>query len=203
MAVGSIVSAVIGNSGAKKAAKAEVQAAQMGIDAQKEIYGKNEGYLSPFVQAGMPATQRVNALLGLAGDTAQDEAFGGFQRFLDKGDYAFNLDRGLNQINAGYAGAGTLKSGAAMKGIEDYRQGLNQQYLGQYMGALGNQQGLGLSAGSALAGVGQGYADSVGQLFAKQGDARANSALTRSQNTANAVSSGLNALFSLVGGGGR
>lgn len=189
-----------GGGGTKKAAQAQVQGAQIAADVQRDIYGKNEGYLSPLVQAGRPATDRLNAMLGLSGQPAQQQAFGAFGDYLDQSGYAFDLGRGLNAVNSGYAGKGMIKSGAAMKGIEDYRQGLQQQYLGNYMGALGNQQGVGLSAGSALAGVGTNFANAMGNIEQNKADALSNAALVRSQNNSNNLNSLLGFAGSIFGG---
>lgn len=198
--LGSIASAVIGNKGASKASKAQVQAAQMGIDAQKEIYGKNQVALAPFQSLGAPAGQQINALLGLSDDPAA--AAKAFEAYRGSTGYDFRVKQGQNALNSGYAGSGTLQSGAALKGLDDYRQGMASAEFGNYLNALGNQQSLGFSAASALAGVGQNYANSVGNLYQDQGNARANAALTKAQNTSNAVQSGINSLFSIVGGGG-
>jgi hypothetical protein len=199
LAGGSALSASSNKKAAKKAADASQYAADQSAAVQREQLQAAQGALNPFVQAGMPATNSINALLGLAGQDAQNDAFGGFEGFLDKSDYTFNLGRGLNAVNSGYAGRGMLKSGAAMRGIEDYRQGLNKQYLGQYMGALGNQQGVGLSAGSALAGVGQNFANSMSQIFQNSGTDQANAALVRGQNNpfANALGTIGGGLFGL------
>lgn len=198
-AVASVGSAAIGASASKKASKASAQSAAEANALQGRIYDENKTILSPFVQAGRPATDRLNALLGLSGQPAQQQAFGGFRDYLDQSGYAFDLGRGLDAVNAGYAGKGMIKSGAAMKGIEDYRQGIQNQYLGNYMGLLGGQQGLGLSAGSALAGVGQNYANNAGQIAMQNGANQANAALVRGQNTAGALNSFANTAGSILG----
>ncbi len=145
-----------------------------------QTYGQNEGRQLP--SSG-----------GASGVTQQD-AQNSFRSYLDNSNYAFDLGQGLNKVNSGFAGAGTLQSGAAMKGIEDYRQNLQQDYRGEYMNALGNQQGVGLSAGSALAGVGQNYVNTLSANNNSAGTTAANAALYKAQN------SPFNAL-SLLGGG--
>lgn len=112
-----------------------------------------------------------------------------FRRFIENSDYGFQFGEGANRVNSGYAGAGSIKSGAAMKAMEDYRQNLMQGYRGEWAGGVGNQQGLGFSAASAQAGVGQNFANSLSNIYQNQGANAANAALMRGQNSANLVNS--------------
>lgn len=118
----------------------------------------------------------------LAQAVTPGDAQGAFRSFIQNSDYGFQFGEGSNAVNSGYAGAGTLQSGDAMRALEDYRQNLQQGYRGEYLGLLGNQQGVGLSAGSALGGVGQNYANSLGNIYTNAGDAKANAALSRAAN---------------------
>ena len=88
-----------------------------------------------------------------------------------------------------------------MKALNDYAQGTASDEFARYLGALGNQQQVGLSAGSALAGVSQNSANSLADLAKSAGDARANAALVKAQNTSNAVQGGINGLMKVFGGG--
>lgn len=123
------------------------------------------------------------------GQVSQADANQAFDTFRNSTGYQFRLGQGLDAINSGYAGAGTLKSGAAMKGITDYGQGMASQEFGNYLNSLGNQQGVGLSAGSALAGVGQNYANSLGNIYMQNGENQANAALIKGQNIGQAFNS--------------
>jgi len=137
-------------------------------------------YLSQ--QTGMP---QQNAMPQAQPISAQD----GFKNYIANSDYGFQFGQGANKVNSGYAGAGTLQSGAAMKGLEDYRQNLQQGYRGEYIGALGNQQSLGLTAAQAQAGVGGNAANSLANIYQNKGDNLANAALASGQNGANLANS--------------
>lgn len=197
-AAGAVGSAVLGNKAAGKAAEATDRAAELSAQVQRDIYGHNRDTLAPFVNAGIPATNMINASLGLSGDWNLADQH--FKRWLQGSDYAFNLAEGSNALNSHYGGAGTVKSGAAMKELEKYRLNLQQGYRGEYMNALGNQQAMGLSGASALAGVGQSYANSMGNIFGTQGANLANAALLKGQNTANAINAFANIGGSILGG---
>lgn len=93
--------------------------------------------------------------------TPQQAADSAFDIFRNSTGYQFRLGEGMNALNSGYAAAGTLQSGAAMRDAVRYGQDYASNEFGNYMGYLGNQQGVGLGAGSALAGVGQNYVNTI------------------------------------------
>lgn len=144
-------------------------------------YGQNEGRQLPTQAIGAPGTT--------APAVSQPTAQQAFDTFRNSTGYQFRLGQGLDAVNSGYAGAGTIKSGAAMKGINDYASGMASQEFGNYLNSLGNQQAVGLSAGSALAGVGQNYANSLGNIYQAKGDNLANASLLKAQNTGQAFNS--------------
>lgn len=108
-------------------------------------------------------------------------AQGAFDNYRNSTGYQFRLGQGMDAINSGYAGRGTLQSGAAMKAISDYGQNTASAEFSNYLGQLGNQQALGLSGASALAGVGQSYANSLGNIYQQNGNNQANAALAQGQ----------------------
>lgn len=114
--------------------------------------------------------------------TAQQAANDAFNIFRNSTGYQFRVNEGQNALNSGYAGSGLLQSGAALRSLDDYRQNMASNEFGNYMSYLGNQQGVGLSGASAVAGVGQNYANSVTQNNNNASTAAANSALYRAQN---------------------
>jgi hypothetical protein len=190
LGAGAIGSAVIGSGATKSAANAATNAADTSAAVQREQLGAAQTALNPFIAAGQPASANINALLGLGGNPAA--ANQAFDQYRGSTGYDFRLNQGLDAVNSGYAGAGTIKSGAAMKGISDYGQGMASQEFGNYLNALGNQQALGLSGASALAGVGQNYANSIGNINSNKADAIGNAALAGAANT-NSLISGLTA----------
>lgn len=169
--------------------------ALLGIDGQNGNYG---GQQAQQMISQVPANDIGGAFttgqVGQAVPVGQpmNNPWNGFKNYLAGSDYAFQFDRGANASNSGYAGAGTVKSGAAMRGLEQFRQGLQGAYRGEYMNALGNQQALGFSAASAQAGVGQNYANNLSNIAMQKGENLANASLVKSQNTANALGSAFN-----------
>ena len=189
LGAGALGSAALGASASNKAANAARDASQQSAAVQRSIYKMNRAALSPYVATGNAAMGRANALLGLGGNTAAAES--GFKQYLGSSGYKFRFREGMNALNSNYAGAGTIQSGAAMKAATEYGQNFASNEFGNYLNALGNQQGLGLTAGSSLAGVGTNYANSMGNIYGQRADAIGNSALANAQNINSLIGTGM------------
>jgi hypothetical protein len=116
--------------------------------------------------------------------TGSSSALGAFQQFYNSPTYQVPLKAGLEAVNTGYAAKGALESGAAMKAISDYGAGNAAGALGTYMDNLYRQEALGVSASSALAGVGQNLVSNVSANNTNAGNAAANAQLANGQATA-------------------
>lgn len=192
--VGSAISAGSNRSAARTAAQTQQNVANQNNALAASMYAQNSANLAPYLARGNVGSEYFNGFYGLPqGDTGG--ARNAFRNFLENSDYGFQFGEGANRVNSGYAGAGTLQSGAAMKGLERFRQDLQAGYRGEFTNALANQQGVGLAAGSALAGVGGNYVNTVSANNQNAGDAAANAALIRGQNNPFANALGI------IGGG--
>lgn len=176
---GSLLSSKSNKKDANKAADVSLQTAQMNNTLARDIYGQNKATLDPYVQSGIKPNALLAGGMGYGDTGAYRDAF---RTFIDNSDYAFQFGQGADRVNSGYAGAGVLRSGAAMKGMEDYRQNLQAGYRGEFNNLLANQQAVGLGAGSALAGVGQNYVNTVSANNNNAGTAAANAALIKGAN---------------------
>jgi hypothetical protein len=117
--------------------------------------------------------------------------------------YGFRMSEGVNALEAGAAARGGLYSGAAMKALQNYGQDYATSEYGNYLGRLGQQQGVGLSAASMNATAAQNTAGGVSNALGNLGNAQAAGAI----GVGNAINTGIgNALGSFnymrqVGGG--
>lgn len=148
----------------------------------------------------MPGQQTVT--MGGSDPSAAQNAF---SQYLNSSGYKFRLGEGINALNAGYAGSGTLQSGAAVKAALKYGQDYASNEFGNYLGYLGNQQGVGLTGANALAGVGTNYANSAANINSSTANALTNSAVAKANNT-NAMLGGFansagNVAGTILGGG--
>ncbi len=151
---------------------------------------------TPPLGGGLPGTAPATA-------TPAPNALSPWDRFRNSTNYQFRVNEGMDGINQGYAARGMLQSGAALQGIEEYRQNFAANELGRYQDLLAQQQGVGMGAASALAGVGQ---NMVGQVTANNNSgasAAANAALMRGQANSNmwgGIAQGIGGVLGGMGG---
>lgn len=163
-----------------------------------------------------PRSGTMNALMSgaspqtMGGQTtaAQPSARSAFDAWRDSTAYNFQLDEASKALNQNFAARGSLQSGAAIKALQDRRQNMAQGSLMDYIGLLSNQQGVGLSGASAVAGVGQNYVNNVSSNNQLAGNVAANAALASGNaqagmfgNIAGGLTGALGAFGSSYGGG--
>jgi hypothetical protein len=190
--------------GASKAASAAKSAANSNNDLQAQIYAENQQALSPYEAAGNSATEQLQRLLGLGDSntgksvngvsyTAAQQQQGAIDAFQQGAPYQAELNTGLKSVQAALGAQGLTDSGAAQKSLLSYGDNFLSGQLNTYEGQLAALGGQGLTAASAQAGVGQGYANAV--------SANNNAAATATGNAALSGASGVNsALGSALSG---
>jgi len=134
-----------------------------------------------------------------APQTSTDAARAAFDQFRNSTGYQFRLGEGMDAVNSGYAGAGTLKSGAAMKAINEYGQNFASNEFGNYFNMLGGQANKGLTAASAQAGVSTSLGNNLANIQMQQGENLANAAMQKTSPFGNALSAVGGSLFKLGG----
>ncbi|WP_374407423.1 hypothetical protein [Pelagerythrobacter sp.] len=145
-------------------------------------YGQKEGRALPSAAAPAAGSNPQQS--------AQQTAQNAFDVFRNSTGYQFRLGEGMNALNSGYAGAGTLQSGAAMKAAQEYGQNFASNEFGNYWNMLGEQQNLTSGAANAMSGVNTTYANNAGNLAVANGNALANAAVARANNS-NALIGGI------------
>jgi len=191
--VASIGSALISSSASSDASAAASAAADKNNAIQQEVRGQNTANLSPFMARGNAAGDARNNLLGLGTDPTG--AANAFNTYRGSDGYQFRVGQGVNALNTGYAAHGALDSGAAMKAIDTYGQGMASDEFGKYMGYLGDQQNVGLSGANALAGVNTNFANSTSSNNNNAAGAAGNAAIS----SANAINGGMNNFAKIFG----
>lgn len=189
------------------------------------VYGGTNGYTPGDAWVGNNPTKGPdygrNALLGSTGaigdgqvlrsvanptttvntapPNAQQQYKDAFANYRNSTGYDFRVNEGQDAINTGYAAGGKLRSGAALKSLENYRQGVASSEFNNYLNSLFNVSNLGLSAAGAQAGVSTNYANTVGANNNAAASAAGNAALLRGQANAGLYSTVGNALGNLGG----
>ena len=172
MAGGMGVQGYFGNKSAKKAAKAQRNAmdaylAQMRMGRDKAI-----SYQQPYEQAGRSGLNLLQQYL--TGDPMATQ-----NRLEQSPGYQFRLQQGQNSIQNLLASRGGLKSGGAMKALEEFAQGTASQEFGNQVGYLQGLAGIGQNAATAMGNAemmaGTNMANASQQGILGQGMAMANS----------------------------
>lgn len=190
-----LVGGAIQSNAARKAAGAQAASAQAGIDAQYQQFREMQQTLSPYVQsgygaqlglvpyaqAGLPAFQQQQAMLGLLGPDAQRQAIAQIE---SSPEMQAMVQQGENALLQQASATGGLRGGNTQAALAQFRPQvlsslLNQQYgrlggiAGTSLGVLGDiaQRGQASAAGQAAAGMGM--ASNVAELLGQQGAARA------------------------------
>lgn len=157
----SFISDIFLGGAAKKGAKAQVQAAQMGIDEMRRQYDLSRQDLAPWREAGGAAIKAGAAMLQPGYD------------YKTSPGYQFRFGEGQRAIETGGASKGLLMSGGTLKDLARFGDGLASQDFGDSFNRQMAIAGGGQQAATNGAQMGQQSAAGIADLFTQQGNARA------------------------------
>jgi len=155
---------------AGEAAGIQAGAAEAGIAEQRRQFDALQALLKPYTEAGLPALQQQQALLGLQGPEAEQAAIerirGGetFQALAQQGEEAL-----LQRASA----TGGLRGGNIQGALAQFRPALLNQAIEQQYGRLGGMTTLGQRSAAGVGAAGMESGTIVANLLAQQGAARA------------------------------
>lgn len=218
---GTVASSALGGSAAQSAADTQANAANQAAQLQMQQFQQLQQNLKPYMDLGQNNIAGLQNMIN-SGQLTPQFSFNPTQQQLEQTPgYQFQLNQGLNTLNNQMAAKGLNLSGAQLRGIQDYAQGLagttfNQQYqnalnaFNTNYGVQSNQfnrlQGLASLGENAAAGVGNAGLQAAGQAGqALMSGANASAAGTI--GAANAINSGIGALgsapflYNALGGG--
>jgi hypothetical protein len=193
---GTIISGLMGGSASRSAAAQQAaaanQAAQLQYKAtedslaqQKSFYDQNQANQRPYMQAGSTAMGSLANLMGTSGNTGAAN-YGSLMKPFDNSalaltqdpSYQFQLNQGMQALQASDLAKGTLMSGQGAKDIANYSQGLaSTNYQNAYQNYVTNQTNQ-YNRLSGIAGLGQSAAAGVGNAGVQTGANMANTALS-------------------------
>lgn len=212
VAGGSLLGGLFGSSGAKKAAKAQLQAARETNALNEKIFNQQVAMQEPFRQAGLTTQAELLRRMGLSGD-ANTPGYGNLLKDFSQEDfiadpgYAFRLQEGLKAMDRTAAARGGMISGAAQKAAARYGQDMASQEwqnaYGRYMGnksstynMLTGQQAVGQGATNAQSQAAGNYGQLAGQTLTDMGNARASGYMGAANAWSNALQGVGNAYMS-------
>ena len=143
MAGGMVTHGYFGNKSAKKAAKAQANAMNAYLAQMRQGRDKAISYQQPYEQAGRSGLNLLQQYL--TGDPMATQ-----NRLEQSPGYQFRLQQGQNSIQNLLASRGGLKSGAAMKALEEFAQGTASQEFGNQVGYLQNLSNMGQQSATAM-----------------------------------------------------
>lgn len=155
---------------ASEAAGIQAGASEAGIVEQRRQFDALQALLKPYTEAGLPALQQQQALLGLQGPEAEQAAIerirGGetFQALAQQGEEAL-----LQRASA----TGGLRGGNIQGALAQFRPALLNQAIEQQYGRLGGMTQLGQRSAAGVGAAGMESGTNVANLLAQQGAARA------------------------------
>ncbi len=139
--------------------------------------------MAPYVGAGAGGIEGQQALLGLSGAEAQQQAITGleesplFQSLARQGEEAM-----LQQASA----TGGLRGGNIQGALAEYRPQLLNQQIQQQLGNLGGLASLGQASAAGQAATGTATGTNIANLLAQQGAATAGGQIAQGQATQSA-----------------
>lgn len=207
--IGSVASIIGGNAqkkAAKKAADAQVNAAQMAIDEQRRQFDTTQQNFAPYLSSGTDALGGITELLGLGGVDAQSSAINGLQ---SSPAFSSIIQNGENAILQNASATGGLRGGNTIDALSRFRGDTLSSLINSQLSNLGGLANMGMGSAGQLGQFGANAANQIGASLSDQGSARANSYLARGRITANQWQAGADGLESLIssifgmpGGGG-
>jgi len=129
---------------------------ETGIGSARTQYGSALNEFSPYAESGQRASGLYSDALGLNGTEGNTRATGAFQA---GPGYQFAMDQGLQALERRAASQGRLAGGQTALDTLTYAQGLGNQEYGTWLDRLDGQQGVGMDAAGARAGIQTGLGD--------------------------------------------
>lgn len=162
----SLLGGLFGGRSARKAAEAQAAAMDRATNLQRHMFDTTRADMMPWLESGRTALDAYMGELGLGSE--------GFQSaFAETPAYEFAVQQGERGVLNNLSALGMKDSGAALKSLERFRQGLANQEYGNYLARLGGVAGMGQGQSTALAGASGQAAQGMAGTIAGAGAARA------------------------------
>lgn len=168
--IGGITGAPAAAKAAEQAASTQAAAAGQGIEEQRRQFDKLVELMTPYISAGTGALTQQQALIGLGGPEAQQQAIAGFEQ---SPLFQSITQQGENAILQRASATGGLRGGNVNLALSQFRpQALNALIEQQY-GRLGGIAQIGQASAAGQGAQGMASASNIGNLLANQAAATA------------------------------
>jgi hypothetical protein len=161
-----LIGGAIQSRSAGRAADAQTEASERGIEEQRRQFDAVKEILKPYVEAGTtaigglqpyaaagaPALEQQQALLGLRGPEAQQAAIAAIEQ---GAGFQAQVRQGEEAILQGASATGGLRGGNIQAALGQFRPQMLQSEIDRQYGRLGGMTNLGLTVNTNLAQLGQ------------------------------------------------
>lgn len=195
----SLLGAVIGGKGAKKAAQQQAAAYQKGIDEQHREFDASQARFQPYNDFGLSSMGHLSDLLGLNGNDKQGIAFDGLK---SSPGFTSRYNTGVDTILQNGSATGGLRGGNIQNSLANFGSNLLGDVYNQQVGNLTNGVGIGSGTVTTLGNLGQQNANSIASLLGQQGNAQASGTLGQANAWSNGINDIQKQLMAMFTGGG-
>jgi hypothetical protein len=193
--LGSIVSALIGSSSASKAANAQTQNYQLGIESQERMFDKSLALQEPYRNAGYGA---VSGLQDLTDPTKRAEIL---QGYYDSNEYSMMEDQAQQSTLRTASATGNLRGGAGKQAVANIAPQLGMQFLNSQQNQYTGLANMGMGAASQGANAANNLGVGMANAYSNIGDAQAQKHLTQGNIWGNLIGDMQGQLIGAFGGG--
>lgn len=195
----SLIGGIMGNKAAKSAAntaaEAQTQASQASIEEARRQFDAIQAMLAPYTQAGTGSLSAQQALLGLSGQSAQQQAISG----IESSPWMQSMtQQGENALLQNASATGGLRSGNLQAALAQFRPQLLNQAIQNQLTNLGGITSIGQNAAANTGNAGMQTSTNVINSLNQIGAANAGAALAKGQASAN-MWGGLGSMGSTIG----
>ena len=181
-----VVGGVVQSKSASKAADAQTQAADRGVEEQRRQFDAVRELLSPYVEAGDVALEQQMALGGMSGREAQREAISAIE---SGQEFQALTQQGEEAILQSAAATGGLRGGNTQAALAQFRPQVLSSLINQQYSRLGGMTALGQQSAAGVGTAGMQTGQNIANLYGQQGAAAAGSALASGQAFGNVMGS--------------
>ena len=161
---------------AEAAGRTQTAASQAGIAEQQRQFDKLVELMAPYVTAGQGALGGQQALVGLQGQEAQQQAIQGFEQ---SPLFQSLVQQGESGILQNASATGGLRGGNVQAALSQFRPQILNSLIEQQYGRLGGLSSMGQASAAGQATAGQQLGQNVSGLLGQQGAATAGAQLAQ------------------------
>ena len=169
-----IAGGAMSSNAAGKAAGQQAAASQAGIDETRRQFDAMQKLLEPYTQAGVPALQGQQNLLGLGGADVQGQAI---QQLQSSPMFQQLTKQGEDAILQNASATGGLRGGNTQAALAQFRPNMLSSIIDQQYNRLGGLANMGQNSAAMTGQAGMSAAGSISGLLEQQGAARAGGTL--------------------------